>query len=123
MYTMKKKNPFFVFFLLIVLSVVACNFHGHRTKTVKVNNDNDHIKIEYCGAVTFADDGMAIEDIAPNGYIKYNNNGRRVYAESDEDGVIRYKLYDGNRRLHMSDPEAHEFMSHAVQVMEEYYNR
>lgn len=123
MYTMKKKNPFFVLLLLIVLSVVACNFHGHRTKTVKVNNDNNHIKIEYSGAITFSEDGMTIEDISPDGYIRYNNNGQRVYAESNEDGEIRYKLYDGNRRLHMSDPEAQEFMSHAVKVMEEYYYR
>lgn len=120
---MKKKNPFFVLLLLIVLSVVACNFHGHRTKTVKVNNDDNHIKIEYCGAITFSEDGTAIEDISPDGYIRYNNNGQRVYAESNEDGEIRYKLYDGDRRLHMSDPEAHEFMSHAVKVMEEYYYR
>ena len=120
---MKKKNPFFVLFMLIMLGTVACNFHGHRTKTVKVNNQNNHIKIEYCGAVTFSDDGTTIEDIASDGYINYNNNGQRVYAESDDDGVIRYKLYDGGRRIRISDPEAHEFLSNAVQVMEEYYNR
>lgn len=123
MYTMKKKNPFLVLFLLIVLSTVACNVSHHRTRTVKVNNGDGYLKIEYRGDILFNEEGTAIEAISPSGYIKYNNNGRRLYIESNEDGTLRYKLHDGNHRLHISDPQAHSFMSNAVKVIEEHYYR
>jgi hypothetical protein len=123
MYTMKKKNPFFIVLLLIVLSTVACQFHGHRTKTVKVSNGDGYLNIEYRGDVQFTEDGTAIEAIAPSGYIKYSNNGQRLIVESDEDGTLRYKLYDGNHRLHKNDPRAGALMSQAVQLMHEHYYR
>lgn len=122
MYTMKKKNPFFVLLLLVVIGTMACNFHG-RTKTVKVNNGEEVLKIEYCGNISFTEDGMGIEDMSPDGYIYYKCNSQRVYIESDEDGDVHYKVYDNGKRLKVSDAAASALLSNAVKKMEEHYYR
>jgi hypothetical protein len=122
MYTMKKKNPFFVLFLLVAICTMACNFHG-RKKTVKVNNGEEILKIEYRGNISFTDDGTGIEDISPDGYIHYKCNGQRVYIESDEDGSLHYKVYNNGKRLKINDTETSELLSNAVKKMEEHYYR
>ena len=40
------------------------------------------------------------------GYIRYKHNGGKVYIESDEDGTLRYKIYNDGHRIHINDPEA-----------------
>lgn len=119
---MKKKSPFFILFLLLLVGGMACRFHD-RTRTVRVNSNGEKLNIEYCGRIAFNEDGTAIDGIAPSGYIKYKHNSRRVYIESDEDGTLRYRLYDGGRRIHMNDPEAQQLLSTAVKEMEEHYHR
>lgn len=122
MYTMKKKNPFLVLFLLVVLGTIACNFHDH-TKTVKVSDGETTLKIEYCGDVVFNEDGTAVDEISPDGYIHYKCNGQKVYIESDENGTLQYKIYDNGERLHKSDAAATQILSDAVKKMEEHYYR
>lgn len=121
MYTMKKKNPFFILFLFVLLGGVACRFHG-RTRTVNVNNNGETLRIEYCGDISFNEDGNAVDDIAPFGYIRYKHNGRKVYIESDEDGTLRYKIYNDGQRIHINDPEAQQILSSAIKEMEEHYD-
>lgn len=120
MYTMKKKNPFFVLFLLLLVCSMSCRFHGH-TRRVSVNNNGELLKIEYSGDISFNEDGTAIDAIAPFGYIKYKHNKKQVYIESDEDGTLRYKLYNEGRRIRFNDPEAGDILGSAVKEMEEHY--
>jgi hypothetical protein len=120
MYTMKKKNPFLVLFLLVVISTMACNFSG-RTRTVKVNNGDGVLKIEYHGDILFSEDGTRVEEISPEGYIRYRCNNQRIYIESDEDGVLKYKVYNNGQRLNKNDADAVEFLTNAVKKMEEHY--
>jgi hypothetical protein len=122
MYTMKKKNPFFLLLLLLAVSVMACNFHG-RTKTIKVNNGDELLKIEYRGEISFNEDGTAVEGISPDGHIYYKKNSQKVYIESDEDGTLQYKVYNNGRRLGKNDAEAMQILNDAVKKMEEYYYR
>jgi hypothetical protein len=101
---------------------MACNFNG-RKKTVKVNNGEEVLKIEYRGNISFTDDGTGIEDISPDGYIYYKCNGQRVYIESDEDGDLHYKVYNNGQRLKINDAASSELLSNAVKKMEEHYYR
>lgn len=117
---MKKKNPFFVLFLLVVIGTMACNFSG-RTKTVKVSNGESTLKIEYHGDISFNEDGTAVDEISPDGYIYYKYNNQRVYIESDEDGNLRYKVYENGRRLNTNDASTSQLISNAVKKMEEHY--
>jgi hypothetical protein len=120
MYTMKKKNPFFVLFLLVIISVMACNFNG-RTKTVKVSNGESTLKIEYYGDISFNEDGTAVEEISPDGHIYYKCNDQKIYIESDENGTLHYKVYNNGHRLNTNDVETSQLISDAVKKMEEHY--
>jgi hypothetical protein len=120
MYTMKKKNPVFVILLIVITTTMACNFHGH-TRTVRVNNGSETLKIEYSGEISFNEDGTAINGISPDGYIRYRCNGQRVYIESDEDGALRYKVYSNGQRLNRNDAETEQVLSKAVKKIEEHY--
>jgi hypothetical protein len=118
---MKKRNPFVTTLLFVLLLSTACNFHNHHTKTVKIDDGNTAIKIEYCGDIAFADDGGAIEAISPDGYIKYRDDDTRFVAESDDEGNITYRLYNGHRWLHPNDDEARAFMAEKLKLIEEHY--
>lgn len=119
---MKKRNSI----LLLILAVFifsACHHHGYRTRTVRVNNDNQSLKIEYCGNVSFNDDETAIETLSPDGYIKYKSNNNRIVVECDEDGDIECRVYEGNRRLNTEDEEAKEILRAAVRDIAAHDNR
>ena len=120
---MKKRNSFVTALLLLIIISMACNYQNQRTRTVKINNEDISVKIEYCGDIIFNDDETAIEEISPDGYVKYKKNGKRFIAESDEDGNISYKLYDGNMDLNYHDAEAREFIERTVREIAEHYDR
>lgn len=120
---MKKRSPFLTSILLTLLISTACHFHNGHKRTVRVNNDNTTLKIEYCGEVFFNEDETAIEEISPDGYVKYKRNGKRFIAESDEDGNISYKLYNGDRYVNYTDDNAKEFIADAVREIAAHYNR
>jgi hypothetical protein len=122
MYSIKKKNPFLVLLLLVVISTFACHFHG-RKKTVTVNNGQEVLKIEYRGNISFTEAGTGVEDISPDGYIYYKCNSQRVYIEKDADGDLHYKVYNKGRRIKINDTEAAEILNSAVKKMEEHYYR
>ncbi len=121
MYTLKNKHPLFVLLLFTILTVIACNFNGQRKKTVKINNDNSSIKIEYRGNIIFTEDGTGIEAISPNGYVKYKNGNDRITAKPDANGNINYKIYNNGDRLHPSDAAAKDIIVKNMQIIEEHY--
>ena len=110
---MKKRSSILLLTLLVFL-LAACHHHGYRTRTVRVNNNNESLKIEYCGNVSFNDDETAIEALSPDGYIKYKNNNNRIVVECDEDGDIECRIYRGNHRLNIEDEEAKEIFRAAL---------
>ena len=93
---MKKRNPFLIILFFAVLLSTACNHFGQRSKTVKINNENEKIKIEYCGEIYFNDSETSIEEMSPNSYVKYYKDGKKFKVESDDFGKITYKFYNNN---------------------------
>jgi hypothetical protein len=119
---MKKRNSILLLSLLVIL-LSACHHHGHRIRTVRVNNNNETMKIEYCGNVSFNDDETAIEALSPDGYIKYRCNNKRFIVECDEDGDIEYSIYKGSRQLDNDDEDAKEIVNTAIKDIADHYNR
>jgi hypothetical protein len=63
------------------------------------NGDDNTIEIKWSGKIAFNDDETAIASITPGGYLKYKNNDKKMVAESNMQGDISYKLYDGDLPL------------------------
>ena len=120
---MKKRNPFLPVLLLVLLFSTACHYHRYHTRTVKVNNENTSLKIEYCGAVYFNDNGTAIEEMAPGGYIKYKKNDSRFFAKCNDEGRISYRISDGDIQLNINDAVAKEMIAAVVKEIAGHYDR
>ena len=120
---MKKRNPFLTALLLLLLISTACHFHHHRKRTVRVSNDNSSLKIEYCGEVIFNDNETAIEDISPDGYVKYRKGDKCFVAKSNEEGNISYRVSDDDMQLDCNDADTREFITRAIREIASHYDR
>jgi hypothetical protein len=106
------------------LTVASCmhrssdNFfsdHG-RKSTISVNNGFNNLKIEYAGEVTFTDDEKGIAGISNEGYVKFKHNRKKLFAESDGHGGVRYELYNGMSRVNVNG-DGRDFIAEAVRTM------
>jgi len=105
-----------IFILAAALSLAASACHFGRHSTIVETGDNFYIKIEYAGNIHFSHDGTAISSISRGGYIKYQNNDRKLEARNDGRGGISYKLYDDGQEISY-DNGGREFVAQAVRVM------
>jgi hypothetical protein len=121
-YFMKKRHPLLFVILLTVLLSVACNL-GRGTRIVSINNGQETLRIEYKGEVYFSADETAIEEISPEGFIKYNRNNKRFIAEPNDSGNAVYKLYAGDRLLNLNDTTTKEFFKAAMSEIVDHYQR
>ena len=120
---MKKRNPFLTALLLLLLISTACHFHHYRKRTVRISNDNSSLKIEYCGQVVFNDNETAIEDISPNGYVKYRKDDKYFVAKRNEEGNISYRVSDDDMQLDCNDADTREFITRAIREIASHYDR
>jgi hypothetical protein len=93
----------------------ACHF-GRRHATIVETGNNYYLRIEYSGKIYFNDDGTAISSISPGGYVKYENNEKKLEAWPNRNGGVRYELsYDGEKLN--PDNNGRPFIAEAVKVM------
>ncbi|HVV55648.1 MAG TPA: hypothetical protein VHC47_10005 [Mucilaginibacter sp.] len=94
--------------------ITACHFRRHTT--IIETGTNHYLRIESTGRVRFNQDETGIAYISWGGYLKYTNDQKKLEAENDGHGGIRYELYDGDEKL---DPfgNGRQFIAEAVRVM------
>ena len=119
---MKKIHPLLYITLFTVLLTVACNL-GSGSRTVRINNGSEKLKIEYKGEVFFTADGTAIEEISPGGYVKYRKNNKEFIAQPIDSGNVTYKLYINDKRLDLKDSVARDFFRSAMEEIVDHYER
>jgi hypothetical protein len=107
---MKKINSIAAF-LTLAMFAVACNKKPHTT--MHINNNGDHIKIEYAGRVIFNDDTTEIETIERGGYLKYNRNGTSIAVERDQNGKLIYQINDQGKKS-MTDVNDKKILAEAL---------
>jgi len=112
-YIMKKLK--FIAAIALMGLVSACRF-GNRHTTIMENGNGVTVKIEYVGQTYFNAEGTAIRSISPNGYVKYQRDGKELKAESDRYGKITYELNDGGKQSILNEGDK-EFLAQAVKDM------
>src|SRR5436190_8159909 len=129
---MKKLIITSVFFTSIILS---CNSqrnnssvsissddddHGKRGKTtVTVNDENGSISFVTTGDIVFNEEETAIEKFTDDGSLKFKKDGRKLTAETGDDGKIYY-VYNGGTKTQVLDEEGSKFLAKAIQTMIAY---
>lgn len=84
--------------IYIIFLFHACNF-GHRHTTIVENGNGHDLRIEFSGNIAFNSDETAIAHISRGGYVKVRLNNKKMEAENDDHGGIKYELYDGDQKL------------------------
>jgi hypothetical protein len=100
------KLTFFLiaFFLVLIRVCFSWPGHGgHDTGNIVTKGDGYIREMHWSGKIRLSDDEKAIAGIAPGGYLEYRENDTTLQAESNLQGEISYKLYDGRTSLTMDD--------------------
>jgi len=102
--------------LSAILGILASACHMGRHSTIVETGNGRYLKIEYAGTIHFRYDGSGISSISRGGYIKYQNNDRKLEAHNDGHGGVAYELYDDGEQISY-DRGGKEFIAEAVRVM------
>jgi len=111
---MKTRSIGFAFSLLgLLLLCNACR----RGNMMVVNNGDYKISVRYDGEIEISDDETDFESISPRGYIKYNKNGSRMYAEGNNHGDVSYELSINGHDVDPDSQEGKTFIALAIKDM------
>jgi hypothetical protein len=96
--------------VIIMAILVSC--HGRRhTTTIAVSSSNNYQWVEYSGRIIFSGDKTGIQGMEPGGYLKFDDNGEKLIAESDSKGLITYKLSNGDKVKSLTSNSKTELVS------------
>ncbi|NCD70580.1 hypothetical protein [Mucilaginibacter agri] len=112
---MKKMNLLFIG-IAGIISLTACHNRSHRV--IAMSNNNTSVRIEYVGDVLFNNEQTGIAAISPHGYVKYERDGRDLFAENRK-GKIYYEFNGDDDKLDLNTSER-QFVSEAVKDMVKY---
>jgi hypothetical protein len=115
------KITFFLIAFCLVFMRMYFSWTGHWGRgdnegTMVSTGDNFDVKIKWSGKVKFNDDETAIASITPGGYLRYTNNDKKMFAESNLQGDISYTLYDGHQTLVLND-SGKKFLATSIMEM------
>jgi hypothetical protein len=100
------KLTFFLiaFFLVLIRVCFSWPGHGGRDTGNMIMKGDGYIKeIHWSGKIRLSDDEKTIAGISPGGYLEFRENDTTLKAESNLQGEISYRLYDGHTSLSMDD--------------------
>ena len=127
---MKKLMIIAVFFSSIMLSCssqrtsssvsIDTDDHGKRGKTtVTINDENGSISFVTTEDIVFNEDETAIERFGRDGSLKFKKDGKKLTAETGDDGRIYYTYNDGAKTQVLNE-EGSKFLAKAIQTMIAY---
>jgi hypothetical protein len=96
-----KKLLSIILLLTIIVALNSC-FRGRHT-IIAYRNNNNEVKVEYAGTLAFDPGYTHITSISHGGYLKYNNNDRKIYAENGSGDQIVYKLNNGDKTTELNE--------------------
>ncbi|HEX4371690.1 MAG TPA: hypothetical protein VHZ50_00145 [Puia sp.] len=101
----------------IVFAVMLFTVSCHRGNVMIVNDGENEMSIYYSGEIKFNDDETGIQSITPDGYLHYKKNDRKLNAECDYHGQIKYELSDNGRSIDLNSEDGKKILAIAVRDM------
>lgn len=109
---MKKLQLVFAAISLVLL-IASC----HRGNVMIMNDGENELSISYSGEIKFNDDETGIQSITPDGYLHYKKNDRKLNAECDYHGQIKYELSDNGRSIDLNSEDGKKILAIAIRDM------
>jgi hypothetical protein len=98
---------------LVLTFFISCD----RGNTIITSDGKNHLEINYSGKITFNEDETAIENMSPDGYLRFRNNDKELVAESNYHGEIKYELYNNGKRIDPGETDGKKFVADAINDM------
>jgi hypothetical protein len=116
---MKAELFVIIFFALFVGAYFTYEKHksgGNNESTIVISNGNYYEEIKYSGKIEFSDDEISVKSISPGGHIDFRQNDKKIIAESNKEGMISYRISDGDNKLPL-DSNGKKFITEMVKEM------
>src|SRR5579871_770793 len=107
-----KQLQFITVFCVIIVAM-SC----HRGNSIMISNGNDNLTINYSGDIKFNDEETTIASISRNGFLKYQKNDKKLFAENDLQGGIKYEMYNDGNKLDPGSEQGKLFLADVVKSM------
>jgi len=88
--------------LLVTIAALNACYRGRHT-IIAYRDNNNEVRVEYSGAITFDSSYTRIVSISHGGYLKYNNDDRKIFAENGSGDQVVYKLNDNDKTTDLND--------------------
>ena len=115
-----KKLLSIIILLTTIISLNSC-YRGRHT-IIAYRNNNNEVKVEYLGTITFDPNFTHIISISNGGYLKYNNDDRKIYAENGNNHQIVYKLNNGDKTTELNE-EGKSLLNEAIKMIAKQQGR
>lgn len=117
-----KKIQFAVIAILCIIAFSSCRHFNRKATTIKIEDNRGNIEIKYAGNIAFNNNADGIESMSPHAYLKYKRNGRKIIAESNFYGDIRYRMDDGRTQSDLNSNDK-EFLAGAIKEIIQSRNK
>jgi len=101
--------------LLTIMATLNSCYRGRHT-IIAYRNNNNEIKVDFSGTITFDSTYTRITSISHGGYMKYSNNNNKIYAENGTEGQITYELNNGDKTTELND-EGKSLLKEAIKMI------
>lgn len=108
---------FFLIMLRICLPALGLWHNGTSRGNIVMTGDSYREELHWSGKFRLSEDEKSIAEINPGGHLKFSENDTSLEAESNMRGEIKYRLYNGQRRLAIDDPAAAPFIAGQIRKM------
>ncbi|HSZ84889.1 MAG TPA: hypothetical protein VK787_02600 [Puia sp.] len=103
--------------IILVFGLALFTASCHRGNVMIMNDGENELSISYSGEIKFNDDETGIQSITPDGYLHYKKNDRKLNAECDYHGQIKYELSDNGRNIDLNSEDGKKILAIAVRDM------
>ncbi|PAW94838.1 hypothetical protein CKK33_15585 [Mucilaginibacter sp. MD40] len=104
--------------LIIAIGAIASMAGCNRGRTTSIDNSTDghRQEIKYSGSVVFTPDSTGIAQISKEGYLFFDEDGKKLRAENGDKNQVVYS-FDGDSFVNQLSAEQKEFLAHAVKTV------
>ena len=117
-----KKIQFAVIAIFCIIAFTSCRHFNRKATTIHIDDNRGSIEIKCAGDIAFNNNADGIESMSPHAYLKYKKNGRKIMAESNFYGDIRYRMDNGSTKSDLNSNDK-EFLAVAIKEIIQSRNK
>lgn len=108
-----------IFLTVVIYASAMASCVHERHVTIATSTNGNHREIECAGLVKFDQKTHEVSTMSPKSWVKYKENGLRLYVKCDETGQIYYQL-NGEEKTPLPTAEEKSVLQRAEESLTEH---